>query len=77
MSVAVLVIVPGVAQSMIQSGRKAPPAEKIVETCLPSIKREKMEAVALCEYVPIEQTSTAPLLAKEGARIGSICGIGM
>ena len=44
-NVAVLEIVPGVAQSIIPSGKKAPPAEKFVETYMPPTKREKIEAL--------------------------------
>jgi hypothetical protein len=48
-NVAVLVIVADVAQGMIQSGRKSPSAEKIVETCLPSTKSEKAADVGVAE----------------------------
>ena len=47
--VAVRVIVGDVAQGMIQSGRYSPSAEKIVETCLPSTKREKADEVGFTE----------------------------
>ena len=47
--VAMRVMVDEVAQGMIQSGRYSPSAEKIVETCLPSIKSEKADDVGVAE----------------------------
>ena len=46
---AVRVMVLDVAQGIIQSGRKSPSAEKIVETCLPSTKSEKADDVGVAE----------------------------
>ena len=47
--VAVRVMVDEVAHGMIQSGRYSPSAEKIVETCLPSTKSEKVADVGAAE----------------------------
>ena len=48
-SEAVLVMVLKVAHGMIQSGRYSPTDEKLVEMCLPSTKREKMDEDGVAE----------------------------